>query len=65
MLAEQVFWRKKVDPIMSPRLPNIPQVWGGSGSPDMVGEGEALLVKGVLHFVPSSVDVSGHGRLGL
>lgn len=67
MLAEQVFWRKKVESIILPRLPDIPQVEGvrGSGSPDRVRKGEALLGKGVLHFVPSLEDLCAHGRLGL
>jgi hypothetical protein len=36
---------------------------GESGSPDKVSEGDSLLVKGVLHFMLSSDDLSGHGRL--
>ena len=36
---------------------------GESGFPDKVREGEALLVKGVFHFVLSSEKLSAHGRL--
>jgi len=36
---------------------------GESGSPDKVREGETLLGKGVLHFLPSSEELSGHDRL--
>lgn len=38
------------------------RVWR-SGSPDKVREGEALQVKGDIHFVQSSEELSGHGRL--
>lgn len=37
----------------------------GSGSPGRVRKEEALLGKGVFHFVPRLEDLSGHGRLGL
>lgn len=66
MLAEQVSWKKKAEPVISSTLPDIPQAEGvgASGSPE-VREGEALLVKGVLRFVLSPEELSGPGRLGL
>ena len=53
--------RKDAGSVTSPRLHDIPQVedmevWS---SPDKVREGEALLVKEALHFVPSSRELSG------
>jgi len=53
--------------IIWPRLREIPQVddMGGLGSPERVREGEALLEKGVLHFVLSSKELSRRGRLQL
>jgi hypothetical protein len=37
--------------------------YGESGSSDIIREGEALLVKGVLHFMLSSEKLLGHSRL--
>lgn len=37
--------------------------YGALGSPEKVRDGEVQLIKGVLHFAPSSEKLSGHGRL--
>lgn len=57
--------REEAEPVISLRLPNIPQVEGieGSCSPDSIRKGEALLVKRILHFAPSSEDYPKKVRL--
>jgi hypothetical protein len=44
LAGEVLIRRKEANPIISPRLQDIPQV-EGSGSPDKVREGRALLLK--------------------
>jgi hypothetical protein len=55
-----------IEPVIYPRLHDIPKVVGiwVSDSPDKVREGEALLTKGVHHFAWSS-GLCMNVRLGL
>ena len=65
MLAGQVLIRRKeAELVISPRLHNILQVEDiGVGLPRSDREKEALLRKGVLHLMPRSGELSGHGVL--
>ena len=61
--------RKEAEPVISPRLHDVPQAEVCVSGvvvldySDKVREGEALLVKEVLHDVQSSEELSGHGSL--
>lgn len=49
--------------LSSTTQPSLGREGGESGSPNKVREREALLGKRVFHSVPSSEELSGHGRL--